>query len=113
MVGPEGQTSRHTVFDVIEVQGGGIFEVDSDAGGLSVSCNQLIINSGGRLRVTKLELTANFVKIDQSGILEANYKAKVMINVTRNLTYSTAKITHSAWVLCAFYIFNSCTLKYI
>lgn len=80
MVGPAGQTSRHTVFDVIKVQGGGIFEVDSDADGLSVSCNQLIINSGGSFHVTKLELTANLVRIDQSGILEANYKGKVINN---------------------------------
>jgi hypothetical protein len=79
MINPAGKISRHTSFDIIKVQGGGIFEVESDAGGLSVSCNQLIINSGGKFQVTKLDLTANVVKIDQSGILEANYKAEVIL----------------------------------
>lgn len=81
MFDPEGKISRHTTFDVINVQGGGIFEVESDSGGLYVSCNQLIVNSGGKFHATKLDLTANLVKIDQSGILEANYEAKVMIVV--------------------------------
>ena len=79
MINPEGKISRHTSFDIIKVQGGGIFVVESDTGGLSVSCNQLIINSGGKFQATKLDLTANVVRIDQSGILEANYKAEVLI----------------------------------
>ena len=58
-------------------------DIESDAGGLFVSCNQLIINSGGTFLVTKIDLTANLVRIDQSGILEANYKATVII-VTYN-----------------------------
>ena len=74
MIDPEGKISRHTSFDVIKVQGGGTFEVESDAGGLSVSCNQLIVNSGGRFQVYKLQLKANLVQIDQSGVMEANYK---------------------------------------
>ena len=78
MIDPEGRASRHTSFDVIKVQGGGVFEVESDTGGLSVSCNQLIINSGGTFQVTKLDLTANLVRIDQSGVLESNYKAEVI-----------------------------------
>jgi hypothetical protein len=91
MIDPEGKISRHTSFDDIKVQGGGIFEVESDAGGLSVSCNQLIINSGGKFQVTKLDLTANLVRIEQSGILEANYKAEVMI-ITRHRTFFITKI---------------------
>lgn len=85
MIDPEGKVSRHTSFDVIKVEGGGIFEVESDAGGLSVSCNQLIVNSGGKFQVYKLELTANLVRIDQSGVLEANYKVIVRNN---NLTHA-------------------------
>ena len=91
MINPEGKISRHTSFDVIKVQGGGIFEVESDAGGLFVSCNQLIINSGGTFLVTKIDLTANLVRIDQSGILEANYKATVII-VTYNKSFSIVKL---------------------
>jgi hypothetical protein len=92
MIDPEGKISRHTSFDDIKVQGGGIFEVESDDGGLSVSCNRLIINSGGKFQATKLDLTANLVRIEQSGILEANYKAVVMI-VIRYRTFSIVKIS--------------------
>jgi hypothetical protein len=94
MINPEGKISRHTSFDVIKVQGGGIFEVESDAGGLFVSCNQLIINSGGTFLVTKIDLTANLVRIDQSGILEANYKATVII-VTYNKSFSIVKLANA------------------
>ncbi len=94
MINPEGKISRHTSFDVIKVQGGGIFEVESDAGGLFVSCNQLIINSGGTFLVTKIDLTANLVRIDQSGILEANYKATVII-VTYNKSFSIVNVANA------------------
>lgn len=69
-----GNTSRHTSFDVIIVRGGGIFEVESDAEGLSITCNELVINSGGRFHAYKLNLQAKIVRIDQSGVLDANFK---------------------------------------
>lgn len=81
MFDPSGNVSRHTSFDVIDVQGGGIFEVESNKDGLSISCNKLIIRSGGNFIATKLDLIANVVRIDQSGVLEANSKGKVKISV--------------------------------
>ena len=74
MIDTDGSTSRHTSFDVIRVLGGGMFETESDAEGLSISCNELIINSGGRFQAYRLDLQAKTAKIDQSGILDANFK---------------------------------------
>lgn len=84
MIEPSGSISRHTSFDEIIVQGGGVFEVESDAGGLSVFCNRLVINSGGVFQVTRLDLTANFVRIEQSGILQANYKVTIVTTMQLN-----------------------------
>ena len=78
MVESDGKNSRHTVFDVIQVLGGGTFEVESDAEGLFISCNELIINSGGKLRASKLVLEAKTVRIDQSGILDTNSKVLIL-----------------------------------
>ena len=78
MIDADGRKSRHTSFDVVTVQGGGIFEVESDAEGLSIFCNELIINSGGQFRAYKRDLLAKTVRIAQSGSLDANYKVQLL-----------------------------------
>lgn len=66
--------SRNLTFDVIEIQGGGRIEIQSDKDGLSITCTALWIRSGGVLIADRLSIVADSVTIEQSGIIDLNYK---------------------------------------
>lgn len=66
--------SRNLTFDVIEIQGGGRIEIQSDKDGLSIKCTALWIRSGGVLIADRLSIVADLVTIEQSGIIDLNYK---------------------------------------
>ena len=74
LISPNNQMSRNLTFDVIEIQGGGRIEIQSDKDGLSIKCTALWIRSGGVLIADRLSIVADSVTIEQSGIIDLNYK---------------------------------------
>ena len=74
LIAPNNQISRNLTFDVIEIQGGGRIEIQSDKDGLSIKCTALWIRSGGVLIADRLSIVAESVTIEQSGIIDLNYK---------------------------------------
>lgn len=77
LIAPNNQTSRDLKFDVIEIQGGGRVEIQSDREGLSVTCRTLWIRSGAILTADRLKITCQSVTIEQSGIIDLNYKVSL------------------------------------
>lgn len=59
---------------MIEIQGGGRIEIQSDQEGLSIACSTLWIRSGGVLIADRLSVVADTVTIEQSGVIDLNYK---------------------------------------
>ena len=59
---------------MIEIQGGGRIEIQSDKEGLSITCSTLWIRSGGVLIADRLSIVADSVTIEQSGVIDLNYK---------------------------------------
>ena len=49
-------------------------EIQSDKEGLSVTCRTLWIRSGAILTADRLKITCQSVTIEQSGIIDLNYK---------------------------------------
>lgn len=74
LIAPNNQTSRNLTFDVIEIQGGGRIDIQSDKEGLSIKCTTLWIRSGGVLTADRLSIVADSVTIEQSGVIDLNYK---------------------------------------
>ena len=52
-------------------------EVQSDKEGLSVTCRNLWIRSGAILTAGRLKITCQSVTIEQSGIIDLNYKVSL------------------------------------
>ena len=59
---------------MIEIQGGGRIEIQSDKDGLKITCSSLWIRSGGVLMADRLSVVANSVTIEQSGAIDLNHK---------------------------------------
>lgn len=76
LIAPNNQSSRDLSFDVIEIQGGGSIEIQSDKDGLSVTCSTLWIRSGGVLIADRLSVVADTVTIEQSGVIDLNFKVR-------------------------------------
>lgn len=74
LIATNNQTFRDLKFDVIEIQGGGRIEIQSDKEGLSVTCRRLWIRSGAVLIADRLSITCQSVTIEQSGVIDLNYK---------------------------------------
>ena len=77
LIATNNQTFRDLKFDVIEIQGGGRVEIQSDREGLSVTCRTLWIRSGAILTADRLKITCQSVTIEQSGIIDLNYKVSL------------------------------------
>ena len=58
----------------MEIQGGGRVELQSDKEGLSITCRTLRIRSGAILTADRLSVACNSVTIEQSGVIDLNYK---------------------------------------
>ena len=52
-------------------------EIQSDKEGLSVTCRTLWIRSGAILTADRLKITCQSVTIEQSGIIDLNYKVSL------------------------------------
>lgn len=76
LIAPNNQSSRDLSFDVIEIQGGGSIEIQSDKDGLSITCSTLWIRSGGVLIADRLSVVADTVTIEQSGVIDLNFKVR-------------------------------------
>lgn len=76
LIAPNNQSSRDLSFDVIEIQGGGSIEIQSDKDGLSITCSTLWIRSGGVLIADRLSVAAHTVTIEQSGVIDLNFKVR-------------------------------------
>lgn len=74
LIATNNQTFRDLKFDVIEIQGGGRIEIQSDKEGLSVTCRRLWIRSGAVLIADRLSISCQSVTIEQSGVIDLNYK---------------------------------------
>ena len=61
---------------MIEIQGGGSIEIQSDKEGLSITCSTLWIRSGGVLIADRLSVVADTVTIEQSGVIDLDYKVR-------------------------------------
>lgn len=59
---------------MIEIQGGGSVEIQSDKEGLSITCRTLWIRSGAILTADRLSIACDSVTIEQSGVIDLNYK---------------------------------------
>ena len=79
LIAPNNQTSRDLKFDAIEIQGGGSIEIQSDKEGLSITCTTLWIRSGAILTASRLSIACDSVTIEQSGVIDLNYKASFLI----------------------------------
>ena len=75
LIAPNNQTSKDLRFDAIEIQGGGSVEIQSDKEGLSITCTSLWIRSGAILTAARLSVTCDSITIEQSGLIDLNYKA--------------------------------------
>lgn len=76
LIASNNQSSRDLSFDVIEIQGGGTIEIQSDKEGLSITCSTLWIRSGGVLIADRLSVVADMVTIEQSGVIDLDYKVR-------------------------------------
>ena len=74
LIATNNQTFRDLKFDVIEIQGGGRMEIQSDKEGLSITCRRLWIRSGAILIADRLSVSCQSVTIEQSGVIDLNYK---------------------------------------
>ena len=74
LIATNNQTFRDLKFDVVEIQGGGRMEIQSDKEGLSVTCRRLWIRSGAILIADRLSVSCQSVTIEQSGVIDLNYK---------------------------------------
>jgi len=74
LIATNNQTFRDLRFDVIEIQGGGRMEIQSDKEGLSITCRRLWIRSGAILIADRLSVSCQSVTIEQSGVIDLNYK---------------------------------------
>lgn len=74
LTAPDGTKSRTIRFGVIEIQGGGIIEIQSDAEGLWIFCTSFVIRSGGVLTAARLRIHANSVLIEQSGLIDLRHR---------------------------------------
>ena len=74
LIATNNQTFRDLKFDVVEIQGGGRMEIQSDKEGLSIPCRRLRIRSGAILIADRLSVSCQSVTIEQSGVIDLNYK---------------------------------------
>ena len=75
MIDPSGQKSRQISVSSVDVLGGGRILLQSDKEGIYMNVTRLKIHTGGRVDATKLHLTANYVEVAQSGLLDLSNKA--------------------------------------
>lgn len=74
LTAPDGTKSRTIRFGVIEIQGGGIIEIQSDSEGLWIICTSFLIRNGGVLSAGRLRIHANSVLVEQSGLIDLRYR---------------------------------------
>lgn len=79
LIASNNQTSKDLRFDAIEIQGGGSVEIQSDKEGLSITCTSLWIRSGAILTAARLSVICDSITIEQSGLIDLNYKASVSL----------------------------------
>lgn len=70
----DGSKSRVIQFGVVEIQGGGKIESESDVAGMSIICTSLLVRSGGKILADRLKIKARTVVIEQSGLIDVNYQ---------------------------------------
>ena len=75
MIDPSGQKSRQISLSSVDVLGGGRILLQSDKEGIFMNVTRLKIHTGGRIDATRLHLTANYVEVAQSGLLDLSNKA--------------------------------------
>lgn len=55
-------------------------EIQSDKEGLSITCRRLWIRSGAILTANRLSVACDSVTIEQSGIIDLNYKVSWLLD---------------------------------
>ena len=75
MIDPYGQKSRRISLSSVDVLGGGSILLQSDKEGIYMNLTRFKIHTGGRVDATRLHLTANYVEVAQSGVLDLSNKA--------------------------------------
>ena len=67
----DGSRTRVIKFDAIEIQGGGVMEVQSrDVDGLYIECDTILIGSGAVLTADRLHIQARHITVEQSGDID-------------------------------------------
>ena len=80
MIDPFGKKSRQITLTSVDILGGGSVFLQSDKEGIFMNVTNFKIHTGGRMDATRLHLTANYVEIAQSGLLDLSNKVRYLFN---------------------------------
>jgi len=69
-------------FTKIVVQGGGTLVIDSSLEGMTLRGSILHVESGGMVEVDKVEMKLDYLLVDDSAVIQADYKVSLEFHFT-------------------------------